>query len=172
MKKIRLLLLIVYCCFTSKVMASSEDVAMVLSGATTAFGAIYAGSIHDIEGINQLAHSVFLSSAATTLLKYSINRRRPDGRDQRSFPSGHTSLAFTGATFVNQRYGWAFGIPMFIAASATAYQRVDSDKHDFWDVLGGAIIGITSSVVHTSRYGEIYPSYNQSTMMLNYRKNF
>ena len=145
-----------------------------LAGAIPTFGLVYATSIGDTEGALQVTKSLVLTGAVTTFLKYSINRRRPDGTDQLSFPSGHASIAFCGATFLHMRYGLKFGIPMYLGAAAVSYERVDSDKHYWGDVIGGAAVGILASFVHTTRYGEIYPAYNPKTRAysLNFVKKF
>jgi membrane-associated phospholipid phosphatase len=77
-------------------------------------------------------------------LKRIIDKPRPNG-GRFSFPSGHTSAAFYGASFLNQRYGLKVGIPSYLVASYVGYTRIKANKHDIYDVLGGATIGIGSS---------------------------
>ena len=43
------------------------------------------------------AASIAISSGATWGLKHFIDEERPDGTDQKSFPSGHATFAFAGA---------------------------------------------------------------------------
>ena len=45
------------------------------------------------------------------------------------------------ATFIQQRYGWQYGLPAYVAASYVGYTRVASDQHYLEDVLAGAAIG-------------------------------
>ena len=45
-------------------------------------------------------------------LKFAAQRMRPDQSDSKSFPSGHTSSAFTVATVINNYYGKKWGIPL------------------------------------------------------------
>lgn len=70
-----------------------------------------------------------------------------------SFPSGHTTMAFTGATFFTYLYGcyhpdspWRLPIAVgaYSVAVATAALRVGSGSHFVSDVLAGAIIGSLS----------------------------
>ena len=93
-------------------------------------------------------HDLFVaigrSWATTAALKYSVNETRPDGGSY-SFPSGHTSLAFTGAEFIRKEYGWGWGAPAYLAASFVGYSRVQADKHFTHDVLAGAAIGILAN---------------------------
>ena len=85
-------------------------------------------------------------------LKHIVLKPRPDGSDNYSFPSGHTTSAFTGAAFIQKRYGWKYGIPSYILASYVGYTRIQAKKHDGWDVLGGAVIGIGTSYLFTKPY--------------------
>lgn len=85
-------------------------------------------------------------------LKHIVLKPRPDGSDNFSFPSGHTTSAFSGAAFIQKRYGWKYGIPSYLLASYVGYTRIQAKKHDGWDVLGGAVIGIGSSYLFTKPY--------------------
>jgi len=85
-----------------------------------------------------------LAQNSTSILKKTTKRLRPDGSDTRSFPSGHTSSAFTNAFLANQNLRTlsihphlknslqAFNI---ILASGVAYARVEGRKHYLSDVL-------------------------------------
>ena len=68
---------------------------------------------------------------------------------------GHTADSFAAATFINQRYGWEYGVPSYIAASYVAYTRVASDKHHIEDVLAGAAIGMLAGWYFTDPYEDI-----------------
>ena len=77
----------------------------------------------------------------TTALKHIVHRERPDGSDNISFPSGHSSNAFTLATVVERHFGWKAGIPAYTFASAVAVSRLQRNKHWLSDVVGGAALG-------------------------------
>ncbi len=81
-----------------------------------------------------------ISMGITYILKFSVNKTRPNS-DPYSFPSGHSTSAFSGATLIQLRYGWRWGLPAYILASYVAYSRVHSQKHYTTDVLTGAVIG-------------------------------
>ena len=49
--------------------------------------------------------SFILCSGTTYLLKHTVHRMRPDGTDNKSFPSGHTAVAFSGATVLHKEFG-------------------------------------------------------------------
>ena len=94
------------------------------------------------------AASFAIDAAVTYSLKPLIRSERPDGSDHHSFPSGHTSLVFTGASvlFKETRHisPW-IGIAGYAAATGIAIERVHNNHHHWADVLAGAGIGILST---------------------------
>ena len=78
-------------------------------------------------------------------LKLTVHERRPDGSDNRSFPSGHTARAFAGAELVRSEYGWGWGIGAYALATGIGALRVTGDHHYTHDVLAGAAIGVLSA---------------------------
>jgi membrane-associated phospholipid phosphatase len=98
----------------------------------------------------QLVKSAALDLGVTYWLKATIKERRPDGSDNDSFPSAHSSVAFTSAEYLRKRYGWEYGIPAYGLAAFVAYSRVEADKHYVRDVLAGAAIGMASSYIFTT----------------------
>ena len=105
----------------------------------------------DWTGGKQLFLSLLAAAAVTEGLKAVVHERRPNGGDH-SFPSGHASISFAGASYLQMRYGWRYGIPAFLAAAFVGFSRVEADEHWTKDVLGGAAIGIVSGFLFTSRY--------------------
>lgn len=108
----------------------------------------------DREGAGELGKALLSTVAATAGLKLSIRKRAPNG-DNHSFPSGHTSVAFAGASYLQRRYGWGYGVPSYLAASFVGASRVGTDHHRVRDVLAGAGIGYLSNVIFTARYGGV-----------------
>lgn len=80
--------------------------------------------------------------AVTYAFKYGVGRLRPNEKDNKSFPSGHASVAFATATMFHMWYGWKASIPAYAFATITAFQRLDDNQHWFSDVIMGAAIGI------------------------------
>lgn len=130
---------------------TSTDIAMFVPAAVGAGVAFAKG---DYEGLLQLGESLAASVAVSYALKYAIKKERPDGSDRHSFPSNHSGFSFAGATFLQKRYGWKFGVPAYIVSGYVAWGRVYSKKHDVWDVLAGAAIGVGSSLIFTTRYAK------------------
>ena len=117
----------------------------------TGFAATYA--YDDSEGRWQFIPSVLTALTVTSVLKPVVDERRPNG-GHNSFPSGHTSSAFQGAAFLQQRYGWEWGIPAYAAAVYTGWSRVELHAHYPHDVYASAAIGILSSYIFTTRYSK------------------
>lgn len=103
----------------------------------------------DWQGLKQGAFTALATGAATLILKYSIRERRPDWSNYHSFPSGHSSVTFATAAFLQRRYGWKFGAPAYALACYTAWGRVFAKKHHWWDVVAGAAIGAGSAYIFT-----------------------
>lgn len=110
--------------------------------------------LDDEAGRTEFYQSFLATFLITHSLKYAVNKPRPDGNGYQSFPSGHTSAAFQGAAFLQQRYGLKYGLPAYLAATFVGYSRIEgeSDKHDLIDVSVGAAIGILSNTYFTTRY--------------------
>ena len=122
--------------------------------APAAAGAGVAIANGDYKGLLQLGESLVASVAASYALKYTISKRRPDGSDNHSFPSNHTGFSFAGATFLQKRYGWQWGVPAYLVSGYVAWGRVYSKQHDVWDVLAGAAIGVGSSFLFTTSFAK------------------
>lgn len=91
------------------------------------------------------AFSVALMAGAVNSLKYTCRMPRPDGSNNKSFPSGHTATAFMAATMLHKEYGgrspW-YSIAGYSMATVTGVSRMLNNKHWLSDVLVGAGIGI------------------------------
>lgn len=98
--------------------------------------------------------ATILNFGITAVLKYSVGRERPfvtytdiinkSGKpcNDPSFPSGHTSTAFTLATSLSLEYPkWYVIVPAYTYASTVAYSRMHLGVHYPSDVLVGALIG-------------------------------
>lgn len=105
----------------------------------------------DKNGAIQFGEAIATTAAVTYGLQYTVNAEGPEG-DEHSFPSGHTSIAFAGAAFLQQRYGWTYGAPAYLAATLVGISRITDHKHHVVDVIAGAGIGIGANLIFTKKY--------------------
>ena len=82
-----------------------------------------------------------VSAAYCSVLKVAVGRERPNGQDEKSFPSGHTANAFALAAVAERHYGWKVGAPAYALAALMGASRVNEDKHWLSDVVAGATLG-------------------------------
>ncbi|HEX7844561.1 MAG TPA: phosphatase PAP2 family protein [Chitinophagaceae bacterium] len=96
--------------------------------------------------------SFTLASISSTQLKKWVNRGRPATKydfvdpyknvSKYSFPSGHTTLAFSTATTLSLNFKkWYVVVPAYLWAGAMGYSRVHLGVHYPSDVLAGAVLG-------------------------------
>ncbi len=88
-----------------------------------------------------LAQAQILDSALKYGLKAAVSRTRPNGENDNSFPSGHTSATFAFATVAGHYYGKKVSIPAYGIAAFVGASRIENGKHFLSDVLFGATLG-------------------------------
>lgn len=159
---------------TRRTVARVSDVGLVTSMALPLADVAVAWGAHDAPDVAAQMLAIDLGSYATSFLltqmtKDLSGRERPDERqcretdgaegdcniEYRSFFSGHTSMAFTGAglTCAHHSQHRLWGSPVadrgacigaLTVAAMTGLFRVIADKHYATDVLAGATIGLAS----------------------------
>lgn len=98
-----------------------------------------------------IAHTI--NKHVTRALKDLFGKERPNGYNNVSFPSGHTSKAFTSATILYEEFKdtnpW-LAYSGYVFASTTGFLRIANNAHYLSDVLAGAGLGIliTKLVYH------------------------
>jgi len=111
------------------------------------------------------AESFLAANAVGTVVKYAVGRARPytgDGKlafkpfsfnnTHLSFPSGHTTSAFSVASvFAMQYESPVVGILAYGAAAATGLQRIYSNNHWPTDVFAGAVLGTVTGRLAVNR---------------------
>lgn len=86
--------------------------------------------------------SLVTVGAATGLLKVAVGRERPNQASRTSFPSGHTSAAFSVAEVIRTLYGPRASRSFYLAAIITGISRIHDNKHYPSDVIAAAGLGI------------------------------
>ena len=118
---------------------------------------IYLGKSFGFKPKNDFHHQTIniaianvMAVSVTEILKRTVKEERPDQSDDLSFPSGHTSIAFTNAALLYYEYKdsnlW-YASSGFLFATATGVLRIANNKHYTSDVLAGAGIGLASGLI-------------------------
>ncbi len=117
----------------------------------------------DYAGVKQFSGAMLISQGTTLGLKLAIDKERPNGECCDSFPSGHASAAFTGASYLHMRYGFKYAVVAYAGAVYVGYSRVYAKKHYTEDVIAGAAIGIASSYLVTSKRHRVsvFPMFSE-----------
>ena len=103
-----------------------------------------------------MAGAFVLSSVVTNVTKQIVKRQRPyqqypyitelSAGGGYSFPSGHTSAAFTTATSLSLYFPkWYVIVPAYLWAGSVGYSRMYQGVHYPTDVLAGAVVGAGSA---------------------------
>lgn len=115
----------------------------VPAAAYLAMGSVGVRAKHDFkERALVTATSVAAYGILAGGMKLCINETRPDGLENNSFPSGHTTLAFMGAELIRSEYPLGVGIGAYVVACGVGFMRLYNDRHWLNDVIAGAGTGI------------------------------
>lgn len=95
------------------------------------------------------------SLAIISALRLGFNQtslgERPNS-NRYAFPSGHTGFVVAQAAFLEDRYGWKYGLPAYAVAGYVAWLRVDTGHHKWRDVAAGAVVSFAVSKYFVTRY--------------------
>lgn len=113
-----------------------------------------------LKGIAVEGAAELVTAGATSLLKDTTGRTRPNGSGNNSFPSGEASAAFSSVALSNRNLDsielpQEVRIPLkvvnILLGSTVAWARVEAQAHYPSDVLAGAALGnFLSATVHDS----------------------
>ena len=133
----------------------------------TAFPAVLMYSI-DLAGV-QSRNSwmnqtliLFMAQSTNVFLNWAVKEitqvERPDGSDDLSFPSGHTSVSFVMAEVLHQEFKdksvW-ISVAGYTAAATVGAMRMLNNRHWLSDVVAGAGFGILSAKLTYLLYPKI-----------------
>ena len=138
--------------FASTAVARQASDVLLYTSLGTALGSSLWGGGDDAGAARLIvqAGAVVVTATATQVIKVGVGRSRPDDSDDLSFPSGHASVAFSGATLTRRNLAWLELPPATHAlldagvvslAAATAWARIEAGVHYPSDVLAGAALG-------------------------------
>ncbi|MFN3954335.1 MAG: lipid A 1-phosphatase LpxE [Pararhodobacter sp.] len=118
--------------------------------------------LRDMAGLKQLAVITVAGIVASHGPKRLLNDveirgtrlgQRPSSPDTRhNMPSGHATLAASGAYFLMRRYSLWFGLIVLPVLLATMYARVMLDEHTISAVIAGALTGMLVTALFTTRW--------------------
>lgn len=143
--------------------------AAILSGSLYLGGKIFKSKDVSVTG-RMLIEGLLYAGLTTTIIKFTTGRSRPymnEGNfnfnffqttnDYLSFPSGHSTVAFTLSSILSQRINNTYAsVGLYSLAFLTLWQRMYSDNHWLSDVILGASIGyfIGKAVVKFDDYSK------------------
>ena len=132
---------------------------------------------HDTEGEKEWLRDTLISEVLNTGLRVAFNQtslgKRPNGNGY-GFPSGHAGFVFSQAAFLQERYGWKYGVPALLLASTVSYIRVREDKHHWRDVIvGGALsYGVALLTVTPEHATHLAPIVGPGFLGLRWERSF
>ncbi len=104
---------------------------------------------HWFDQTKNLLISSLISNGASTILKKQIDKKRPgESTHPNSFPSGHTTTAFTTATVLYEEFidtNPILAYSGYLFAISTGGLRLMNNAHYLSDVMVGAGIGILAT---------------------------
>jgi membrane-associated phospholipid phosphatase len=116
-----------------------------------------------MKGIGVELAALGATAGATELIKGATGRERPNERGNSSFPSGHSSGAFSSATLANRNLNFIpsaeksrlpLQVGNILLATSVGWARVEGGKHFPSDVLAGAALGhFVTAFVHDAFLG-------------------
>lgn len=131
----------------------------------------------DDEGEKQFLRSTAVSLVVNTTLRLAFNGtswgERPNGSPY-GFPSGHTAFVTSSAAFLQDRYGWKYGLPAYALVGYVSYVRVDTDHHRWRDVAAGFAVsyGISKLFVTPQNATHIAPIIGPDFLGLRWQRSF
>lgn len=136
-------------------LALASPLVMISAPATEYFtiGTMFAESILIANGLKNLGKTFFYRARPYMYYENPPMEKIEENDWNKSFPSGHTTLAFTGAAFTSFVFStyykdsqWKLPVILssYVFALSTGIFRICSGNHFFTDVLIGAVIGTST----------------------------
>lgn len=165
------------CLHSGAVAASEELPADIVTGLLplTTYAISYFKD--DSEGSKQFLRSTAASLVVNTTLRVAFNQtswgERPNGSPY-GFPSGHAAFVTSSAAFLQDRYGWKYGLPAYALAGYVSYVRVDTDHHRWRDVAAGALVsyGVSKLFVTPQHATYVAPLIGPDFLGMRWERSF
>ena len=140
---------------------TGTTVMTAMAASSVAVGGIAWAAGDDAELLEVCAESFAVTGILTESLKVLVHRQRPTSSAHDSFPSGHTSLAFSAAAFLGRaldeagdEWYYSLGYTAYLPASYVALTRVEGGRHYMSDAVAGAVLGmLTTHVIFNAHIG-------------------
>ena len=120
-----------------------------------------------------LLRTLAVTQLVVTPIKVAVRRRRPDGSNRLSFPSGHTANSFAVAGVLHRSFGKRLGIPLYGLSVLVAAGRLEGHRHFLSDVTMGAVLGtiVGHSIALDGRSGlQVRPRITSRGLQLSLRR--
>ncbi len=131
----------------------------------------------DVEGEKQWLRNTIANQLLTSAARVGFNNtswgKRPDGNEY-GFPSGHVAFVASGASFLQERYGWEYGVPAWLLTGYVAYVRVNNDKHHWRDVVASGVLayGVAKLFVTPENATHLAPIIGPDFMGLRWERSW
>lgn len=110
----------------------------------------------DQEEVVYLILLAIVQKVELVILKYCFPKERPNGKNMKSFPSGHSAAVFLAVGFLSSKYGVTpLTIMTIFAATVVAYSRNATKDHWPVDVLAGSLLGLLNGTLAGTRCFQI-----------------
>jgi membrane-associated phospholipid phosphatase len=161
--------------------AAAESGDLLASDIVTALTPIAAFGIayfkDDDEGEKQWLRDTGLALVVNTTLRVAFNQtslgERPNGGSY-GFPSGHAGFMFSQAGFLQERYGWRYGLPALVLATGVSYVRVREEKHYWRDVIAGGAVGYGVALITVTPENAVHiaPVFGPDWLGIRFSRSF
>lgn len=121
---------------------SNRHVSITLVAAWS--GAKLLGNDFVASSTSEMLRAVVFANVLVTPLKFAVGRRRPDGSNSLSFPSGHSANAFALTTALGRRLRPFPLLILYAATVAVPVSRIHHHQHFLSDVVSGSVLGIVA----------------------------
>jgi hypothetical protein len=140
---------------------TSDVLQLVLPAIPVTFGIVQWAQGDGGEKFEVVAESLGGVVLLQQVMVKTFDRERPNGEDNESFPSGHTSWAFAASTLIvremhepsDDSFHLVDGL-IYLPAAYAAWERVATEKHWASDVAVGAFLGVfVTNWIWDAHYG-------------------